>query len=83
MKRENYKNNVWYPLTDDEYWVDYDYQDEFPNCQTLVVDTEDTNGVKHRIMTYNMCTLGWSTMAKQESWCFMIVEKPQNEVLIP
>ena len=79
MNRKDYKLYTWYPLTDNEYWVDYDYQDEFPNCQTLVVDTEDTNGVKHCIMTYNMCTLGWSTMAKQKSWWFMIVEKPKND----
>ena len=78
MNKEDYKLYTWYTLTDDEYWVDFGDYPDFENCQTLVVDTKDTNGVKHRIMTYNMCTLGWSTMAKQESWYFIIVEKPKN-----
>ena len=76
MKRENYKNNVWYPLTDDEYWVDTDYQNEFPNCQTIVCDARQIASVKHCIMTYQNCTIGWSTMAKSGTWKFMIIEKP-------
>lgn len=79
MKSADYKLNTWYPLTEDEYWVDYDYQDEFPNCQTIVCDTKNIDDVKHCIMTYHNCTIGWSTMAKSETWKFMIVEKPKME----
>lgn len=79
MKSADYKLNTWYPLTEDEYWVDYDYQDEFPNCQTIVCDTQHIDDVKHCIMTYHNCTIGWSTMAKSETWKFMIVEKPKME----
>lgn len=83
MKRKDYKNNVWYPLTDNEYWVDYGYADEFPNCQTIVCDTKQVPGVKHCIMTYQNCTIGWGSMAKTGTHFFMIIEKPQNEILIP
>ena len=76
MKREDYKNNVWYPLTDDEYWVDYGYTDEFPNCQTIVAETSSIIGTKHSIMTYDTCYMGWSTMAKTGTYFFMIIEKP-------
>ena len=76
MKRKDYENYKWYPLTDDEYWVDRDYQDEFPNCQTIVCDTRDITGVKHSIMTYHNCTVGWGTMAKSGEYYFMIIEKP-------
>lgn len=77
MKKDNYKLNTWYPLTDNEYWVDYDYQDEFPNCQTIVCNTDHIVGVKPCIMTYHSCTIGWGTIAKQETWKFMIIEKPK------
>ena len=30
MKRENYENNRWYPLTNNERWVE-DLPEEFPN----------------------------------------------------
>ena len=63
MKRTDYKLNTWYPLTDDEYWVEKYFKEEFPNCQTLVCDTKHING-------------GWGTMAKQGTYKFMIVEKP-------
>ena len=73
MKRENYKNYKWYPVTDDEYWVE-ENQEEFPNCNTII------NYVKsrwsHDIKTYQSCSLGWGTMAKTEGYYFMIIEKP-------
>lgn len=78
MNKEDYKLYTWYPLTDDEYWVDLDYQDEFPNCQTIVCDTKQIPGVKHCIMTYDDCHLGWGTMAKRDTFKFMIVEIPKN-----
>lgn len=76
MKREDYKNNVWYPLTDDEYWVDYWYVAEFPNCQTIVTESQRVSGVPHKLMTYDTCPIGWSTMAKAGTYFFMIIEKP-------
>ena len=79
MKRENYELYKWYPLTDDEYWVDVDYQDDFPDCQTIVYDTKQTPCVKHCIMTYNEAYIGWGTMAKLGTWKFMIIEKPKND----
>ncbi len=77
MKRENYELYKWYPLTDDEYWVDLDYQDEFPNCQTLVYDTSEQM-TYNTIMRMQDCQLGWGTMAKTGTYMFMIVEKPKN-----
>lgn len=76
MKRENYKNNVWYPLTDDEYWVEHGYADEFPNCQTIVTEKSSDIYPKPDIMTYDNCRRGWSTMAKTDTYFFMIIEKP-------
>lgn len=76
MNREDYKLYTWYPLTDNEYWVEFDYQDEFPNCQTIVYKTGTPI---NRIMTYNDAYIGWSTMAKSCTWKFMIVEKPKND----
>ena len=77
MNREDYKLYTWYPLTDDEYWVDEGVLTEwFPNCQTLVCDGHQTPGIKRCIMTYNNCGIGWSTMAKAGTYMFMIVEKP-------
>ena len=75
MKRKDYENYKWYPVTDKTYWVD-DYCDEFPNCKTIV---RDTTGVKYdmavQILTENNCYLGWGTMAKSpEYFSFMIVE---------
>ena len=82
MNKSDYKLNTWYPLTDNEYWVDNDYQNEFPNCQTIVCDTRDVTSVKHSIMTYHNCTVGWETMAKSGTWNFMIIEKPKKELII-
>lgn len=80
MNRENYKLYTWYPLTDNEYWVDVGVlQELFPNCQTIVCDTKHVDGVKHCIMTYHNCPIGWGTMAKNGTWKFMIIEKPKND----
>ena len=77
MKREDYKLNVWYPLTDNEYWIEFGgCQDEFPNCQTIVCDTYPMEWIRHDIMTYHNCPFGWSTMAKSGTYMFMIIEKP-------
>lgn len=77
MKRTDYNLNTWYPLTDDEYWVEKYFQEEFPNCQTLVCDTKHINGVIHSITTFHNTTVGWGTMAKQGTYKFMIIEKPR------
>ena len=80
MNRENYKLYTWYPLTDNEYWVEVGaIQHEFPNCQTIVCDTKQIDGVKHCIMTYQNFTIGRGTMAKSGTLKFMIIEKPKNE----
>lgn len=81
MKRKDYKLNTWYPLTDDEYWVEKYFKEEFPNCQTLVCDTKHINGVIHCITTFHNTTVGWGTMSKQGTYKFMIVEKPQIGVI--
>lgn len=58
MNREDYKLYTWYPLTDDEYWVDVGVlQELFPDCKTIVCD------IDNHIMTYNDCHIGWGTMA--------------------
>lgn len=77
MKKENYKLNTWYPLTDNEYWVEQGYEDEFPNCQTVVYCTQQIEDIKHHIMTYHNCNIGWGTMAKYGDWKFMIIELPK------
>lgn len=79
MKREDYKLYTWYPLTDNEYWVDDNfYYNEFPNCQTIVCDTSSMERIKHHIMTREYCPIGWGTMAKSDTWKFMIIEKPKK-----
>lgn len=50
MSRKDYELYKWYQLTDDEYWVDYDYQNEFQNCQTIICDTQHIDGIKHCIL---------------------------------
>lgn len=77
MNRGKYKLYTWYPLTDDEYWVDLDYQDEFPNCQTLVYDTAEQM-TYNTIMRMQDCQLGWGTMAKNGTWKFIIIEKTKK-----
>ena len=71
MKRENYKNYKWYPLTDEEYWVE-EYSEEFPNCNTIVI--ENGGRFSNVIKTYQNCSIGWSTMAKNGGFYFMIVD---------
>ena len=75
MKRSDYKNYVWYPLTDDEYWVE-DFPDEFPNCITLVCCT--CPDICSSVLTQRHAYLGWGTMAKREEWKFMIIELPSE-----
>ena len=59
MNREDYKLYTWYPLTDDEYWVDNGVlQELFPDCQTIVCDTVQ-GSMNNHIMTYNDCHIGW------------------------
>lgn len=78
MNREDYKLYTWYPLTDDEYWVDVGVlQELFPDCQTIVCDTIQ-GSMNNRIMTYNDCHIGWGTMTKRGTFKFMIVEIPKN-----
>lgn len=76
MKRSDYENYKWYPVTDEAYWVDDD-EEEFPNCQTIVRDTSAViyYSEKPSILTMNHCYLGWGTMAKSpEYYSFMIIE---------
>lgn len=73
MKRKDYENYVWYPLTDAEYWVE-EYPDEFPNCQTIICCTLPE--ICSSILTQHESYMSWSTMAKYEEWKFMIIEKP-------
>ena len=68
MKRLNYKNFIWYPITDEEYWVE-EFPEEFPNCCTIVCE-EDSE----RIYDIRTAFLGWGTMAKY-GWWFMIIDK--------
>lgn len=76
MNKENYKPHIWYPLTDNEYWVDYGEYPDFPNHQTLVFNTAN-DGWYHTILSIENCSQGWGAMAKQGTWMFMIVEKPK------
>ena len=39
MKRKDYENYKWYPLTDEEYWIE-EMQNEFPNCVTIVYSNQ-------------------------------------------
>jgi len=73
MKREYYKNFVWYPVTDETYWVE-DYPDEFPNCQTIVCQKNEYG--TSNILVDTTTWMGWGTMAKRGDFYFMIIEKP-------
>ncbi len=75
MKRKDYKNYVWYDLTDDEYWVE-EWPDEFPNCQTVVIDTRNKFDECYHVLSQSQAYMGWGTMAKYGDWKFMIIEKP-------
>ena len=74
MKRSDYELYKWYPLTDNEYWAE-DYPDEFPNCQTIVCCTRPE--ICGSILTQRHAYMGWGTMAKDDEWMFMIIERPQ------
>lgn len=79
MNREKYKLYTWYPLTENEYWVEDAHQDKFPNCQTIVCNTAKIIGeYPPHVMTNFECCMSWSTMAKRGSWKFMIIEKPKK-----
>ncbi len=72
MRRKDYENYKWYPVTDDTYWVN-EYPDEFPNCETIVC--WKPNYDNSIIYTRSTVFLGWGTMAKSNEWYFMIIEK--------
>ena len=63
MKRKDYKNFVWYPVTDETYWAE-EYPDEFPGCQTIIRDKKCTFNLLPRIMTRYEHSLGWGSMTK-------------------
>lgn len=69
MKRKDYQNNIWYPITDDTYWVE-EYKEEFPKCHTIIYHPKYCEN----LATQGTAYLGWGTMAKQGDWFFMIVE---------
>ena len=75
MKRENYENNRWYLLTNNECWVE-DLPKEFPNCMTLIYNKNARFG--DYVRSYNSSSLTWETMASYNSYYFMIIEKPNN-----
>lgn len=75
MKRADYELYTWYPLTENEYWVDF-MDPEFDNCRTIVCDA-NFYGSGNKIMTRDICPYGWDTMAKIGTYMFMIVEKPK------
>lgn len=74
MKRKDYENNKWYPLTDEEYWVE-EIPLEFTKCSTIVYNSKSRwdNDIK----THQSCSRGWGTMAKSGEYYFMIIEKPE------
>jgi hypothetical protein len=78
MKRQDYKNLTWYPVTDDTYWAE-EFPDEFPNCQTIVYCTNPN--ITSAIYTQFDAYLGWGTMAKYDEWVFMIIPMPSKEKL--
>ena len=57
------------------FWVE-EYPDEFPNCNTIVTCLYQRFG--NEIKTYQSCSIGWGTMAKDGCWYFMIIEKPKR-----
>ena len=56
-----------------EYWVE-EFPYEFPYCQTIVWYHPES-GENYGVVTQSTSYLGWSTMAKQGGWYFMIIEK--------
>lgn len=75
MKRENYENYKWYPLTNNECWVE-DLPEEFPNCLTLIYNINSRFG--DYIRCYSTSSLSWESMASYGTYYFMIIEKPNN-----
>ena len=75
MKRENYKNNKWYPLTNNECWVE-DLPEEFTNCMTLIYNKNARFG--DYVRSYNSSSLTLETMESYNSYYFMKIEKPNN-----
>ena len=69
MKREDYENFTWYPITDDTYWVEF-LNNEFPKCNTIVCKKG------YNIVDIRSCYIAWRTMVKQGDWFFMIIEQP-------
>ena len=78
MKRKDFQNYIWYPVTDETYWVE-EYPEEFPNCQTIVICT-DPYLFAGGILTRSNCFIGWGTMSKYHKWKFMIIEKPKTTI---
>ena len=78
MKRKDYENYKWYPLTDEEYLVE-EMPYEFPNCVTIVYNTQNRLENNIDIKTYQNCSRGWGAMAKQGTYKFMIIEKAPKE----
>ena len=75
MKRKDFENYKWYPVTDDTYWVE-EYCEEFPNCISIIKDTSCLKyDMSPQILTQSHCYLGWGTMAKSpEYYSFMIIQ---------
>lgn len=61
---DKYKPFVWYPVTDDVYWIE-DGEHE------IIVTCPYTN----EIYTQSNCYIGWGTMSKTEGYKFMIIKK--------
>lgn len=77
MERKNYKNNVWYPLTDEEFWVE-DYPEQFPRCHTIVCCLNED--ICSTPLTMNSVFMSWGTMAKSGEWMFMIIGPPNETI---
>lgn len=74
MTNKEYKKNVWYDVVDEAYWAE-EYPDEFPNCFSIICETNSYG--KQNIYTRSNCNIGWGTMAKRDNYKFMIIEKPE------
>ena len=53
MKRSDYENNKWYPLTENEYWVE-EFPEEFPNCHTVVYNNKEPYTYRRLVETINL-----------------------------
>lgn len=63
--KKNYKPFVWYPVTDDMYWLDDMEKHE------IVIKSP----YEERLLTESTCHYGWGTMCKTEGFMFMIINK--------